>query len=128
MIASKGEASKYLLPGSVCAIAVRNNTSDTVWFISVTKQSEATKIAIDDYGFAVQPGQHYVEGHFIELTKTSSKGRFYTPASKVAFFFKESVVYPFVQLSNVRGKLFMNNNDYAEILYFVEQTGMVSLL
>ena len=70
----------------------------------------------------------YIEGHFIELMNTPSKGRFYIPASKTAFFFKESVVYPFVKLSNVKGKLFMNNNDYAEILYFVEQTGMASLL
>eukprot|EP00794_Sanderia_malayensis_P020851 gene20851-22896_t len=127
-VARKGKANEYLLPGSVGAIAAGDTSSDTVWFINVTKQSEATDVVTDDYGFTVQPGQQFIEGHFIELINTSSKGRFYISASKTAFFFKESVVYPFVQMSNVKGKRFMNNNDYAEILYFVEQTGMASLL
>ena len=50
----------------------------------------------DDYGRSVVMGQHYLVGNFLEKTKSAKKGLFLKLSTKTAFFFKESIVYPFV--------------------------------
>ena len=81
----------------------------------------------DDYGHRISQGQQYVVGNFLERTRSTKKGLLLKKESKKTYFFKESIVYPFVQFSTLKMELYLTNNDFADILAFVEQTDMVSL-
>ena len=63
----------------------------------------------------------------MERTRSTKKGLLFKEESKKTYFFKESIVYPFVQFSTLKMELYLTNNDFADILAFVEQTGMASL-
>ena len=81
----------------------------------------------DDYGQNIFQRQQYVVGNFLERTRSTKKGLLFKEESKKTYFFKESIVYPFVQFSTLKMELYLTNNDSAYILAFVEQTGMASL-
>ena len=81
----------------------------------------------DDYGQNIFQRQQYVVGNFLERTRSTKKGLLFKEESKKTYFFKESIVYPFVQFSTLKMELYLTNNDFADILAFVEQTGMASL-
>ena len=59
--------------------------------------------------------------------KSTKKGLLFKEESKETYFFKESIAHPFVQFSTLKMELYLTNNDFADILAFVEQTGMASL-
>ena len=82
----------------------------------------------DDYGRSVVIGQHYLVGNFLEKTKSAKKGLFFKLSTKTAFFLKESIVYPFVQLQEIKDEVFLSQTDFTDILNFVDSTGMTSLL
>ena len=68
-----------------------------------------------------------IVGNFLERTSSTKKRLLFKEKSIKIYFFKESIVYPFVQFSTLKMELYLTNNDFADILAFVEQTGMASL-
>ena len=48
------------------------------------------------------------------------KGLLFKEESKKTYLFKESIVYPFIQFSTLKMELYLTNNDFADILAFVE--------
>ena len=120
--------SDFLVIDSVCAVATDVSSSDTVWFIKITDDSIAVGDIYDDYQHKITAGQHYLEGHYLEKHTESRKGQTYTLMNKKkVFFFQESVVYPFVQCEEKKGKLFISNESIVEILYYVENNGLSSI-
>ena len=119
---------EFLLPGSICAIAADTKSIDTVWFVKIVCEQDAEEDVVDDYGFRVALGQRYLKGHYVEQSKCTNKGREFKVAhKKVTYFFKESVVYPFVQFELLNNIYFLSNNNLVDILYYVEQNGLDSL-
>ena len=101
-----------IIPETFCAIAASSTSADTVWFVKTVKECVVAHDIEDDYGHKIPQGQQYLVGNFLE---------------RKTYFFKESIVYPFVQFSTFKMELYLTYNDFADILAFVEQTGMGSL-
>ena len=93
----------FLLSQSYCAVAADQKSKDTIWFIKITNKSSAIDSMSDDYGNKIAPDQQYLEGHFMEETVSLLKGYTYKlNEKKKTFFFKETVVYPFVQFKETK--------------------------
>ena len=80
----------------------------------------------DDYHHTVAGGHEYIEGQFMEkVDDMPNKGILYKLMPKKTFFYKESVVYPFVQFKTMKKGLYLlSMNEYVEILNFVECSGL----
>lgn len=119
------EGSDFLLPGTVCAIAADRKSVDTVWFFEIVKEFGATVDIYDDYGVTVGAGQRCLEGHFFELLKVVGSTRKYKLIlSKKALVYRESVVYPFVPFEKKDDCFVLLNNDFVDILRYVEHNGL----
>ena len=116
-----------IIPEMFCAIAASSTSADTVWFMKIVEKCVAAHDTEDDYGHKISQGQHYVVGNFFKRTRSTKNGLLFKEEPKKTYFFKESIVYPFVQSSTLKMELYLINNDFADILAFVEQTGMASL-
>ena len=78
----------------------------------------------DDWGQIITPGQVFIEGRYC-LHQFS--GRYDSTYTQI-FFFKESIVYPFVQhVQKVQGGITISNDEKCDIINFVQTTGMSSL-
>ena len=104
-----------------------STSADTICCVKIVEKCVAAHEIEDDYGHKISQGQQYVVGNFLERTRSTKKGLLLKKESKKTYFFKESIVYPFVQFSTLKMELYLTNNDFADILSVVEQTGMVSL-
>ena len=96
-------------------------------FVKIVEEYVAAHDIEDDYGHKISQGQEYVVGNFLERTRSTKKGLLFKEESKKTYFFKESIAYPFVQFSTLKMELNLTNNDFADMLAFVEETGMASL-
>ena len=99
---SQKATSDFFLAGSVCAVAADAKSYDTVWFIEIIDEGFAhNDNIVDDYGHQIALGQNYLIGHYFERDFSSSKHeQLYTCMKKKIFFYKESVVYPFVNFQS----------------------------
>ena len=113
----------FLLPGSVCALAAANNSVDTLWFVQIKGEFESTTSVSDDYGHIVTPGQKYMLGHFLEQVSDQITSKTYKLIDKETIFYRESVVYPFVNVTEKKGKYIISSRDYIDIINFVEHNG-----
>ena len=121
------ETDDCLLPGSICAIAADRTSIDRFWLIKINSQLQATEKVFDDYGHTIIQGQSYLLGQYLESINSNNKGHVYKLMEKTAIFSKESVVYPFVQLSPTKRGLVLSMNEFTEILNCVEHNGLSSI-
>ena len=70
------------------------------------------------------PGQNYIEGHYLEEIYSNKRGIIFKMSKKTVYFYKESVVYPFVQVKEEKKGHFLTIDDYVNILTYVENTGL----
>ena len=98
-------------------------------FTSIVEIEEKIKKSYetDEYNHMVHPGQKYYDGFFLEEDSNNSKGKFFRLVRKKAFVLRKSIIYPLVQLMDRKNKLYITNEDYVEILVYVEDNGLVSL-
>ena len=85
---------------------------------------------MDDYRNSIKEGQKYLSGNYLEKSPSSPKGviSFYPYQKKYVFFFPESIVFPFAPFKEgKKGTLFITEDDYTQIILFVEQTKMSNL-
>ena len=69
----------------------------------------------DDYG-NIPVGVNFIKGHFMEKSVFSnSKYQTYKLLRKVTFFYKESVVYPYVNFGQNKKGFIPKIDEYAEI-------------
>ena len=126
----KPASSDFFLSGSVCAVAAESKCSDTVWFIKIIEEclTESNTI-VDDYGHQIAIGQSYLIGNYFEKeARSSSKhGQMYKCMKKKVFFYKESVVYPFVNLESRKNNYFITNIDFYYVLSYAEHNGMSAI-
>ena len=72
-----GNIKDFFLPGSTWAVAVSSTSVNMVWFVHITTQCITQNVVVDDYGHTIPPGHHYLEGHYLEKVKSTSKGHVY---------------------------------------------------
>ena len=94
-----------------------------MWFVKVVKVCLSQEDKKDDYGHPIRAGHEHIHGYLLEKISTST-GHL---SKKVTFFYKESIVYPFVQLTETKNGFQISDIDFIEILQYVEETGLSSL-
>ena len=80
---------------------------------------------MDGWGNTVLAGQSYLCGLFLELQ--SGSGKHYKLLKKLAFFYTESVVYPFIQMEVPRKGFELSTEEFLQITKYIEETGLNSL-
>ena len=75
---------------------------------------------VDDHGNAVGQGVRYLKGHFLEKTDEKDNRKLYKLSKKQTFFYRENVVYPYVNFQETKKGFALNNSDMMEIIQFVE--------
>ena len=117
----------FLMPESICAVAADQQSSDTVWFIKIEGESVTKEEICDDYGVKVGLGQKYLYGKFLEKEGTCRGGQKFKLMRKTTFFYKESVAYPFVNFDYRKHLYVISNNDFCDIISYVDHYGMAPL-
>ena len=119
-------ANLFILHNSYVAVAAPESSSDTFWLIKVTDVDccELEEKSEDGYGHIIPAGNIFMQGHFLEIVFTLKDSTlFKLSTDKKTFFYKESVVYPFVEMEEGKKGLVLNNSEYLDIIYFMESSG-----
>ena len=113
----------FIIPQMYVAVAADDNSLDPMWFIKVLKVECCGNGKYgDDYGNIIPVGVNFIKGHFMEKSVFSnSKYQTYKLSRKVTLFYKESVVYPYVNSEQNKKGFILKMDEYAEILNFVER-------
>ena len=119
------EPAEVLLKGVVVAVAADERHTDVVWFIKIEEEeSVATDTLKDDYGNIIKAGQSYLKGKFLERISAGNK---YRVAKKLTYFYRETIVYPFVQAVALKAGYLIRNEELCEIYAHVELNGGMSM-
>ena len=116
---------EFVLPGSVCAIAASEKSSDTVWFVRIESEEETLQEATtDDYGHTIIPGQKFFKGRYLEKVSTKKNTQIFKEMRKLTFIYKASIVYPFVNHHREEKFYTITNNELCEIIAYAEHYGL----
>ena len=74
---------------------------------------EVDTLVKDDYANKVAPGVPFLSGKFLEPTRYDS---IYKLQKKTTYFYKEAVVFLFVQFSNTKKGILISNEELCEVL------------
>ena len=99
------------------ALVANDNSVDPMWLIKVL-QVECCRNGKDgqDYGNIIPVSVNFIKGHFMEKSVFSNwKYQRYKLSRKVTFFYKESVVYPYVNFKQNKKGFILKMDEYAEI-------------
>ena len=100
---------------------------DTVNFVKIVGHcinDSEDQIMTDVLGQIIAPGQVLIEGRYCLHQFSSQYESTYTQDQRRVFFFKETIVYLFVQHALVKGRIAISNNEKCDIITFVQPTGM----
>ena len=119
-------ASEVLVPDTVVALVADSKSHKSFYFIKTTEEEQQKlEDATDGYGYVVKKGVKHFEGLFFERKFDSDK--VYTlNEKKRAFFYKESVVFPSVQLKPRKGD-FELSDELLVIIKYIEMSNVTSL-
>ena len=113
----KSEITDFLCHNSFCAVAAAYSSKDTMWFIiQITALKQNNETVIDDYNNTI------ATGHYLEEIYSNKRGMIFKMSKKTVYFYKESVVYPFVQVKEEKKGHFLIIDDYVYILNYAENT------
>ena len=101
---------------------------DKFWLIHVVEVNlVAEENMTDSYNHTIHEGYSYISGHFLERLHDGKNSTIYKEDERVTFFYKENVVYPYVQLDTKLYKghpcLELQNTEKLFILNFMDQHG-----
>ena len=123
----------FFLPGSICAVAASDDSGDTVWFIEIIDEDlvpSGEPNRVDGYKHVIGPGVPYLRGYLLEKIARAQRrdGDYYKVIkSKETFFYKDTIVYPFVQFDAQKKGLFLSNTELVTILNYVESNSLTPL-
>lgn len=118
----------FVTPESYVAVAADKKSPDTVWFIKVIEADcESATDEEDDYGNIIPKGATYFKGNFLERVNETIKLEVYKLSKKTTYFYKENILYPYVNFNETKKGLTLNKRDLADIIHFTEQTGFCHL-
>ena len=114
----------FLTVRSVVAVANQEGFQDCVWFIKITDNDRVEEEAVfDSYNNCIIPGVRFLKGHFLERSDTGKDFSLFKVSKLVTFFYRETILYPFVPLSESKKGLKLMNNDYSDIIKYAEKNG-----
>ena len=92
------EGYDFIIPQMYVAAAADDNSLDPIWFIKVLETDCCGNGKDgDDYGNIIPVDVNFIKGHFKEKSVFSNfKYQTYKYSRKVTFFYKESVIYPYI--------------------------------
>ena len=115
------------MPGCICAIAADDKSTDTIWFVKIIERCETDKQCTNDYGHTVAQGNEYFSGKYLERESETRHKRSFKEMKKTMFFYRTSVVYPFVNFEKSKNLFHITKTEYCDVLSYIEHFGMASL-
>ena len=73
-------------------------STGTIWFVYSIDVEEALDEQLDSYGHAIPPGHMFVRARYLERMGNTNKGQKYKLMLMEVCLYKESIVYPFVNM------------------------------
>ena len=111
-----------------CAVAADNQSSNTVLFFKITEEGEADDDIVVGYGHKVAKGMKLFRCLYLEEDQCVKDGVYYrVNTKKETFFYRKSIVYPFIQFDLRKKGDFLGNKELVEILNYVENNNLKSL-
>ena len=78
----------------------------------------------DDYGHTASAGKKYM---LHQVHEQVTKKTYKLIHKKETIFYRESIVYPFVNMSKINGHYIISSRDFADISNYVEHYGLAIL-
>ena len=135
-VVGQEEVNEFVSVGTYVAVAAPKST-DTVWVVDpfwLIKVTEVNRIdfeneSVDSFGRKIAPKVMHLAGHFLERNQriSTSKNMGYNLSKNVTYFFKESILYPYVNVQEGKRGWMLDMTDYTDILYHIEQNGYAHL-
>ena len=69
----------------------------------------------------------YLKGRYLEKDLPTRRGQSYKLMADYVLFYKESVVYPYVNYESKGKKLVISNIDYVDVISYAEKSGMSAI-
>ena len=121
------ETTEVLIKGSIVALAAGTKGCETFYLIKITEEErEASTAETDEWGTNITGGQLHLRGQFFETE--SGYDRRYKLLKKEAIFFRESVVYPFVQMEAKNNYYELSADEYMQITRYIENSRLGFML
>ena len=121
-------AEEFVIPESIVAVAAAQNSLDTVWFIKVTEtECFSAELVTDDYKHVIPLGRSYLKGHFLERLSYSKSATLFKVSKKLTYFYKVTVLYPYVEMEENKRGYVLKNDHYTDIICHLEQTDFAHL-
>ena len=115
---------KILHIDSVVAVAADDNSPDTFWFVIIEGEEDQRDTPTkDQYGNQVPAGQPFLTGRYLERGRHPN---IYCRSKRTLYFYKESIVYPFVQAQETKKGFLVSDIEFCEILKYVESNNLSS--
>ena len=128
---SEDALSDFVSVGTYVAVAASISSPDTVWLIKVNEinRIDHQNVSVDSFGFKVAANVMHLSGNFLEKDekKSTKTENVYNLSKKDTFFFKESIVYPYVNIRECKKGLSLALKDYTDILYHIEANAFAHL-
>ena len=119
----ESSASNFIVENSVVAVAAPPKSIDTIWLVHVNETNcVSLEVNIDDYGNKIPPGITFSKGSFYECSCSTKEGTVFKLSKKNTFFYKESVVFPYVELQPSKKGYVLSNGVYADIICHIQET------
>ena len=123
---NESATNEILLPGTIVALAAEKKSTNTFYLIKVSRKNGAKQYDdADDYGKMITRGHKHLEGHFFE--KICGSDRRYKLSKKTSFFYRESVVYAFIQMEETKKGYKLSDEEFIQIMQFLEESGCTGL-
>ena len=129
-IVGEEEVSDFVTVDAVVALSAPKKSMDTFWLIKVARVNQVhTTTEVDSYQHEIAPGMVHLSGHFLERDEKLStvKSYVFNQSKDITFFYKESILYPYVNVKEKNNKLILSTTDYTDILYYIEKNGFSHL-
>ena len=114
----------FLSVGSVVAVAAHKSSQDIIWLIKITENNcFSHEIEKDSFGNTIVTGERFLKGNFLERSHTEKDHTLFQLNKLVTYFYKDTIIYPFVSLQETKKGIKLMNSDYLDINNYVESRG-----
>ena len=120
--------SDMIVPDTIVAVAAPEDSMDQLWFVKVLRvDCVELEDVFDTYKNKIPAGLTFLKGQFLEKDNIHKHHTTYKLSQGLTYFYKESVLFPYVQMVVKNNKFVLHNQDWLDIQYHVEQTGFAHL-
>ena len=114
------ETTEVLIKDSIVALAADTKACETFYLMKITEEKEASITETDTQGKKIKEGQLHLRGQFFETDPCSDTR--YRLLKKESIFFRESVVYPFVQMEAKKKHYELSADKFMQITRYIEKS------